>query len=269
MMRKIDKAVAASLLLMGAGLSSCLSGGTEYTPQGGGVVEVVNSMGLTSFKDIAGVSVYPTSTSLASVENAYKFETENTKTAYILYNYLEENRQNNKVQDADLRYAVKLDGKVEMVSSKGDANDSVATAAICELTQLVVTDNEDDMFVMNDRFLLLGLKYFMAEYAHYFTVVYYPEEAAQSEELKLYLRHTGTTEKDGTFRTSLDYYNSGYPHAYMFTFDLQQILNDWRTKHPEAAQVDIVLEADVNLLNSKLTAGCEKKKYTVTYKFTD
>ena len=270
MMKYGNSLVVALMLLFTLGVTSCMDTDQDFSPEGGGVVEVIREGEMTSFKDLVGKVVYPTAGSLKSVEEANKFEAAKSKTAYILYKYENQQVQNGNIHNVDLRYAAKLDGNVEIVDRLGAKNDSVSTAAILSLDQLLTAEEggRGDLHVMNNRYLLFGINYIIAENNHFFTVVYNKEEAA-SDDLKLYLRHTGIKEKDGIFRTAVDYFSVGYPFIYMFTFDMQDVFKDWRSKHPDAKEVNIVVEADVNTLNSNLNEASSKKQFKTTYKFVD
>ena len=265
-MKYVNNLWIALLLLLTVGVTSCMNSFEEMTPENGGVVEVLKNGDMVYFKDVLGKIIYPTPGSLKSVSENNKFDAEKSKTAYVLYKYDVENAESGLVRDADLFYAAKLDGTVEKVEKAGAPNDSVATSAIISVDK-VMLEQKDDLFVMNNRYLLLGVNYVTAENLHFFTVTYNKDELGEKE-LKLYLRQTGTPEKDGIFRTSEEYFRAGYPFMYLFTFDLKEAFELWRMQHPDAMAVDLVLEADVNILNSRLDSS-SKKQYRANYKFRD
>lgn len=265
-MKMMNKLTAVLLLLLSFGVSSCLKTNNDYKPQGAGVVEVINS-GQTYFKHAYGRVVYPTVSSLKTLESKFDFKPAQTKTAYVLYDY--EVEKDSVVENANMQFGVKLDATVEMVDKKGASNDSVATLAIRSLDPVESNQNGNAFTVMNNRFLVMGLNYIVNRNTHHFTMVYYDEETAADGTLKLYLRHTGKKEEDNIFTTSFDWYRNGYPHLYLFTFDMERIFKAWRNKNKDAESVRIVVEADVNLINSSLEKPCEKKEFVTVYKFKD
>ena len=267
-MKQIKVMMIAIMVMIGVGFTSCMES-EEYTPQGVGTVEVISYLGLTYFKDLSGVEIHPTSSSLAAMESQYKFNSSGTRIAYILYEFSNEGNENmaasKKITNAVLKYAVSLDGTVEEVSEAGNPNDSITTAPIISIDNLSTTTGEEGFFIINDRYIFAGINYFYQKKSHQFTLVYYSTEQEEGK-LKLHLRHSGTPEDNNVTTNSMQVSNSYYaPQIYMKSFDLNRLpisLDDGMT---------IEIETDINPYNNKLddANNTKKKTYTIVYKRTE
>jgi hypothetical protein len=223
----------------------------------GAIVQVVNSLGTTFFVSDNGYYIYPTSASLANVESTYSFKPASTQMAYILYNYDEaaaNSAASTKVLNIELTYAASVDGTVEEAEEQGAVNDSVSTAAIIELNNVVSSSSSSKFSIVNNYFLLTGVNYFFYANIHYFTLVKYEDEPVEDGVLKLYLRHSGTAESNTVTTTSYQAFNSGYP-VYFKAFYIGDFLE------PDVKSIEI--HADVNEYSSSLEYANEKV-YTLT-----
>jgi hypothetical protein len=240
-------------------LTSCLDSSSDsYTPQGYGLVEVVNYMGTTCFKASNGLLIYPTAESLANVETNYSFKPSTTNVAYIGYQYSSDVDLTNVTSaTVTLTYAVSVDGTSEEVYEQGDLNDSISTSPIITLYNVMDSSSESQLYLFNDRYLVTGIQYYFYQYAHYFTLVCYPNEQDDETVLKLYLRHTGNVENTSVLTTSYDAYSSGYPYIYFKAFDISYF-----DIGPKVKTIEV--HADVASLNT-LLSNAEEKVFTLAY----
>jgi hypothetical protein len=240
-------------------LTSCLDSSSDsYTPQGYGLVEVVNYMGTTCFKASNGKLIYPTAESLANVESNYSFSPSATNVAYIGYQYSSDIDLSTATSvNVTLTYAVSVDATSEEVYEQGSLNDSISTSPIIGLYNVMETSSDSKMYIMNDRYLVTGIQYYFYQYAHYFTLVCYPDEQDDDTVLKLYLRHSGNVENTSVLTTSYDAYSSGYPFVYFKAFDLSIF-----PLGPNVKTIEV--HADVASLNGPLSNATETV-YTVAY----
>lgn len=245
-------------------LTSCLnSSESDYTPTGYGIAEVINSMGTVCFKSSNGILIYPTAESLSNVESSYKFNPTTTGVAYISYEY-DSDTYNASVSSGSvtvtLKYAVSVDAKTEIVEEQGagEPNDSIATMPIISLNN-VIENSSNKMTVVNNRYLVTGVQYYMYNYMHYLTLVYYEDEQDDDTVLKLHLRNSGGVESTSISNTSYDWSTSGYVYAYVKAYDLYNF--------PVSANVKSVqVSADVALTNETI-GYASKETYTVPFSY--
>lgn len=268
-MKQMKIWVLALIVLVGVGFTSCMNSDDNSTSSWMGPVEVSYSPydRTTSFK-FGELIISPTNTSLATVEKQYNFKPSTTRMAYIAFEYsTDEGSGNetatNKLQNVVMNYAVSLDETVERVTEKGASNDSIATAPIIRMTDVMAsTQNENGFYILHDRYLFTGLAYFVQEKAHSFTLVNYPNEEVEEGTVKFYLRHSGTPEKETIGQTSVNAAGL-YPYLYFKSFDIRNYLPTEPGK-----EVKIVVVVDQNTVNNKLDdeTNTKTKEYTVTYK---
>lgn len=233
-------------------LTSCLDSSSDsYTPTAYGTVEVVNYMGTTCFKASDGTLIYPTATSLAEVKSNYKFDPDNTGVAYIGYEYnADDITANTTSVTVSLTYAVSLDATVEEVDEEGASNDSISTAPIINLYNVMNTSSESKMYLLNDRYLVTGIQYYFYQYMHYFTLVYNPNDQDDDTVIKLSLRHSGSVEDNSVLTTSYEAYSSGYPYMYIKAFDISLL-----PLSPKVTKLEVY--ADVAMNNVPLANATE------------
>lgn len=256
--------VAALTTLTSLGFTSCMSE-TEYTPQGFGLAEVKSTLGVTFFQDLNDFTVQPTISSLEVIKNTMKFDVNRTRMSYIVYNYAKEGNEtaeiDKKIKNAELQYAVSLDGTVQPVMDYGTSADSVTTAPIIALNNVFSTQDPAPFTIVKDRYLITGTEYFFNKQMHYFTLVY--NEADQKEGvLKFKLRHSGKAEELNVITTSKHAFNSGIPQAYLKSFDIKQYLDEYK-----ATGVKIEIEVLRNSTSNKLDhENTQPHTYEIDYK---
>lgn len=256
--------VAALTALTGLSFTSCMTE-TEYTPQGFGVAEVINTTGITFFKDLNNFTIQPTMTSVEAIKNSMKFDMLNTNMSYIVYGYNKEGNEtaetDKKIRNAELQYAVSIDGTVQPVMEFGSEADSVSTAPIIALNNVFDTQASSPFKIINDRYLITGVEYYFNKYNHSFTLVINESEQEEGV-LKFKLRHTGTVEDLNVITTSKHAFNSGIPHAYLKSFDLKSQLMQYAE-----TGVKIEIEVQQNKTSNKLDhENTELHTYVFEYK---
>jgi hypothetical protein len=246
-------------------LTSCLnSSDSDYTPTGYGIAEVINSMGTVYFKSSNGILIYPTAESLANVESSYKFNPSTTGVAYIGYEYSADDYSSSIASGSvsvTLTYAVSVDATTEIVEEQGagEPNDSIATMPIVSLNNVMESSSSNKMTVVNNRYLVTGIQYYMYNYMHYLTLVYYEDEQDDDTVLKLHLRNSGGVESTSITYTSYDWSTSGYVYTYIKAYDLYNF--------PMSADVKSVqVSADVALTNETIGYS-SKETYTVPFSY--
>ena len=196
------------------------------------------------------------------------FDPSSTKMAYIACTYSNDEASGNSgatntLKNVTLNYAVSLDGTVESVAEKGASNDSVATAPIIRVTNVMSSSStsEENFYILDNRYLFAGISYYVQEKQHSFTLVNYPNEQVEDGVIKFYLRHGGTPEKDGVTLISANVAGT-YPYLYYKSFDLANYLPTLPGK-----EVKIIVEVDENTVNNKLDdERTKKREYSLTYK---
>ena len=234
-MKQVKVLMLTLIVLMGVGFTSCMNSDDNTTTMGYSVVKVsMGSFGSVYFEDASGFKFYPSTASLSKVEAELKFEPSSTNLAYIGYQYdtaTQQVTENTTKLNVELFYAVSLDAKVEIVSEPGADNDSISKAPIVTLKGSLNSYYEYKPMMFNDNTLLLSVNYFMSTSNHYFTLVYYQNEApampdnlvenTDDNSVTLYLRHNNGTDTS-TSGTSLGYIQS-YPYVFYKAFDLSSL----------------------------------------------
>jgi hypothetical protein len=264
-MKKIKLFTFALLATLSLGMTSCLSDSSS-TSTGGMIAEVYNATGTTFFVS-GSTKIYPTSTSLSSVESTYNFNA-TSGTAYIYYTYdanseANKNSSTTNTLTVDLEYAVSLKGTTVEPSIAGASNDSVATNPIIGL-QAMSSNSEDQFTIVNNRYLVAGVNYYLSKAYHYFTLVYYPSETKSGDTtLKVYLRHRSLL--DTTPSSTSSDLASSYPFYYFKSFDLKNVLTDFQST-AGAAPKNITVYAQVSTLSTGFDLSkIENTAYTITY----
>ena len=258
-MKQMKTWMLALLVMVGIGLTSCMNSDGDYTPSGGGVVEVKYSWMGTYFIDVFGNKIIPTATSLSVVETQNKFKPSETRVAYILFTYPEEGNEDittsKEIKNANLAYAMSLDQKFEEVHERGSSNDSISTAPIRRINSVMGEGDGKELYLFNGRYLLTGIEYYGSlnnfgnNKNHYFTLVQYADETEDGK-LTFHLRHSGEPEAANVYSTSLDGFNWGFPYVYMKSFDLYPYLT--------TGEQQVEIHTKVNLSDNKLENATDK-----------
>jgi hypothetical protein len=195
------------------------------------------------------------------VETSYKFDPTKTGVAYIGYEYDSDTYSKDVASGSvtvTLTYAVSVDAKTEIVEEQGAGapNDSVATMPIISLSNVLENSSSNKMTVMDNRYLVTGVQYYMYNYLHYLTLVYYEDEQDDDTVLKLHLRHSGNVESTSNTYTSLDF-SYKYPYVYLKAYDLYDF--------PISADVKTIqISADVAITNETIGYS-SKETFTVPF----
>lgn len=272
-MKQVKFLAIAFTLLMSVAFTSCMDSGTDSKPQGVAIVEVKGDgmMGVTYFQ-MGEIKLFPTSSSLAAVGTTNGFKPSSTDIAYVLYEYDPESADNvnfetTKKLTVDLRFAISLDATSHVVTTPGSGNDSVATAPIIELSKSAV-EADKEFTIIGNHYLTAGVNYYLSgQKMHSLTMICYPEEiTADSEDLKLYLRHR-SQEADSFTGGDMSSAKVGgqYPSLFYYAFDINSALTSFSMKTGGKTPNNIIVETDVNVNSTKLP-DAEKKTYTITYK---
>lgn len=253
-------------------MTSCISS-EDQTSSNYGIYYTASQMGTLTY--VSGdYTIYPSSTSLATVESSYKYKPK-TGMSFIYYNYDPNSSSNanystTKKLYVDLVAAFDLNSTAETVGTKGDANDSIATAAIVGLQSPNGSSNGFFLDVDNgNTYLLTAVKYYTTlasstlplDNGHYMTLVYYPQETASGDVvMNLYLRHRSTDTKGSYLSSSF----AGYvPSYYYKSFDITNFLGEYTNKSGNAMPQQIVIHTMENQESGILTDAANSK-YTLT-----
>lgn len=245
---------------MGVGFTSCMNGDDDTTVRQDAFVKVkTGGLGSIYFEDANGFKYYASATSLATMKSTYGFDPSSGEMAYIIYQYdsatqpITENTTS--LKDLQLVYAMGLDATVESVAEKGASNDSIAKAPIRSLDGTIGSSYKYEPFMFDESTLLLQIDYFMGIdgiLSHYFTLVYYPNEPAEENTIKLYLRHNNGKDTSTNY-TSVNF-SGQYPFVFYKAFNLSKL------HVPINTDTKIIIETQVNNTNIDL----EDKKNTLS-----
>ena len=251
-MKQVKILVLALVVLMGVGFTSCMNGDDDTTVRRGAFVKVyTGGLGSIYFKDANGFKYYPSATSMATMKSTYGFDPSSGDMAYIIYQYdsatqtVTENTES--LQNLQLVYAFGLDATVESVSEKGASNDSIAKAPIRSLDGTIGSSYKYEPVMFDESTLLLQIDYFMGIdgiLSHYFTLVYYPNEPAEENTIKLYLRHNNGKDTSTNY-TSVNL-SGQYPFVFYKAFNLRKL------NVPINTDTKIIIETQVNNTNIDL-----------------
>lgn len=267
-MKQVKFLMLALIMLMGVGFTSCMNGENDTTVRRDVFAKTHSSMGVTWFEDEYGFEYYPSATSMATMKT-YGFDPISNDMVYLIFQYdsatqpVTENTKS--LKDLQLLYATELDATVESVAEKGDSNDSIAKAPIRGLEGTISTSYGNITYkpiMFDENTLMLQIDYFMGIdglLSHYFTLVHYPNEPAEENTIKLYLRHNNGKDTSTSY-TSVNY-SGQYPFLFYKAFNLGKLdvsINE-NTK--------IIIEAQENNTNIDLESEQTKTKtYTVQIK---
>lgn len=260
-MKQVKFLMLALVVLMGVGFTSCMNGENDTTIREAGLVKFYSSMGLTWFEDASGFKYYPSATSMATMKSTYGFDPSSGDMAYIVYQYDSATQQktvnSTSLKDLQLMYAMGLDATVESVTEKGASNDSIAKAPIRSLDGTIGSSYKYEPIMFDKSTLLLQIDYFMGIdgiLSHYFTLVYYPNEPAEENTIKLYLRHNNGKDTSTNY-TSVNF-SGDYPFVFYKAFNLSKL------HVPINTDTKIIIETQVNNTNIDLE---DKNTLSKTY----
>ncbi len=269
-MKSLRMAFAA--VVMGITLSSCLKSevSDNLTPQLGTIVEVTGWYGTVVLKTLDGYTLS------LNAESANKLNAlpnlSSIKTAYIYYRYDPNLPANADIETTRTISEVKMEGfasldaRVELVREQGAENDSVGTASIIAVKNLMAANASGPSFsLINDK-IIAGVDYYIANLnkAHYLTLVYYFNRPDEGDDLVLNLRYNKNTEYQSGDRTSYSFFRENYyPLFYCRSFDISAALEYYRNNHSGSSPKRIVIQAPVNANNLELVE--ELTSFSVTY----
>lgn len=230
-MKQVKFLMLALVVLMGVGFTSCMNGENDTTVRAGGLVKVESSLGVTWFKDVNGVKLYPSATSMASMKAVSGFDPSAGDMAYIIYQY--DSATQSSTDNLQLLYATELDATVESVQKPEEggerpSNDSIAKAPIRNLKGTISLYGggtiQYEPFMFDKSTLMLQIDYFMGTsglLSHYFTLVHYTNEPVEENTIKLYLRHNNGNDTSTSY-TSVNI-SSDYPFVFYKAFNLSKL----------------------------------------------
>lgn len=259
-MKQVKILMLALVVLMGVGFTSCMNGDDDTTVRQDAFVKV-HTWGLGSiyFEDANGFKYYPSATSMATMKSTYGFDPSSGDMAYIIYQYdsatqtVTENTES--LKDLQLMYAMGLDATVESVTEEGASNDSIAKAPIRSLDGTIGSSYKYEPFMFDESTLLLQIDYFMGIdgiLSHYFTLVHYPNEPAEENTIKLYLRHNNGKDTSTNY-TSVNF-SGQYPFVFYKAFNLSKL------HVPINTDTKIIIEAQENNVGIDLESEQTKTK---------
>jgi len=251
-------------------MTSCLSNDDNSSSTGYAIMQVSSTLGSIVLKT-GDLTIYPSSTSLSTVETNYSFKA-TSGMAFVYYSYdinstENKNYKTTKVLYVDLLAAYSLDNTVEEPQTKGASNDSTSTASIIGLNS--PNGNAYGYYTYTDgtsTYLVTGINYFLTESTadtHYFTLVYYPKDTESGDNtLNVYLHHR-STDTTGVYLSSsaVDY----VPSFYYKSFNITQILADFAEKSGTTAPAKIVIHTTENQETGSLTDSNDNT-YSLEYK---
>lgn len=257
---KIWSLVLLSTLVLG--LTSCLNSSSDSDSTYTGIVKVVSYLGSTTFQTQSGVTLVPTSTSLASVQSTNKFSA-TSGLAFIAYTKVASTSTSTTQINISLSYAVSLEG-TSISTTKGADNDSINKVTQSPLISLdPLSNTSEDKFTLYDSTygnLLIGADYYFSTPNHYFSLVFYPADVTSgATTMDIYLSHH-TTDTSAAYTSS--YYVGRYPSLYYHSFNIADMVSQFTTKAGNAP-TKITLHTYINETDTKLPST--EKTYTINY----
>ena len=268
-MKKLNllmKIVAINLTII---LVSCSKGGS-FDPTYSHFAEVkTGGMGGVYFVDINGVRLNPTMESIIKLESSGVNFTEGI--SYIQYMVISDDTNTSSSKQGpytiNLLTSISIDRDFALTDN-AHFNDFAPTAPIICLGRTI--DSFDNMSIMNNRYLLLELNYFLGlspngkAKPHDFTLVYNSDETtAGSAKLKLYLSH------DSNGDTGFEYQSVQIVQTdisvYYMAFDLKNALAHFEsTTGKNEFQISIM--TDIASEYYQTISDSEQKEYLYDYK---
>ena len=265
-MKQLKLMVLAFTLLMGTMFTSCMDSGESGPRQWSSVVKVNNGMMGTTFTDIGGLELIPSSQPTTSI-------TSKMASIYCTIDEGQEINQNTKrVNVTLLQEPVAIDAPTKITSKIGGSGDITSNAPVASLE---FTDGykfapykfDENVIVLPVLFRiksdLTTSEDLQTELnKHSFTLVYYTDEEESSNEkvLKLYLRYKVEDTKEEVEKRS----RIGSLYR---AYDIEDALRAFKTK-TNSSPAKIVIVAQQNEYNNKLDddSTVQTKEYEIEYK---
>ncbi len=263
-LKRLKFLTLALTVLLGIVTTSCVDSDGTSVRSGIAIVKVVHSsLSGTYFRTATGVTITPTSTSIASLEaNGADFTSMSGEIVYIWYQWDSDvvtiTGNETSITGVDVIYIAPMDSPVEVVYQEGAANDSIAD------TPVIGVGEEMEAEFFDSTTLLLPINYYINTYMHSFTLVYLPNESTAADGFTLYLRHNKQQDSPTAgSTTSYAYYASGYINIYVRAFDLSEAMDAYKraTGTSEVTTVRIVASVSDDVDLDEAT----EETYTYTY----
>jgi hypothetical protein len=271
--------LAAATLVMGVVLTSCINSKNDYVLTDSRVAKMSGFMGVYEFQTSDGVTITPTSRSIAQLQtNGGDFGQFDGKVCLIYYQWdssvVDINTDSKVINGVDLIYVASLDHPVEIVEEPGAPNDSVDNMPIISLSYEASSLANYEPAFFDRNTVLLPIRYYVKLSPHTFTLCYYPNEIPaeetedkEEETIRFYLRHN--KQKD-TPDLSADSYMQASNYGvnlYYFTFDLTAALDRYEdeTGKPRPTKIEIETRENSYTVNNE-DPSIQTKVYTVEYK---
>lgn len=257
------------LIALSMGLTSCLnsssddSGNTQY-----GIVEVHDNYGSVYFTTNAGTAIYPSTTSLTTVQTSYGF-TATSGLAYIVYTTNSSSSSTSSTSGTTtvtLSYAVSLSNRNNAVQyAKGSSfdTDSTSVTPVLELATLDQSSNSKQMLIYSSSYLLLGVNYYLSATSSNvltldnFYMLHYPESSSNTTgNMDIYLRIRpikGTTISNSYTSSSM----TNYLYLYYRAFNISSFLSDFKAVTGKAPTT-ITLHYYQNSYSGDISSATEK-----------
>ncbi len=267
--------MGALTLLMGMSMTSCLDDESNVGVGAALTRLTTNFYGGVTFTTNDGRTVTPSSESIIKMEsnNGIDLSDYNNQVVYIYYQWNKDKinvpEDATAIEGVDLNYMELLDSPVEVVHTKGAANDSIENTPIRSIgVKDGYTTIEPAYF---DRTtLILPIDYYLATYEHSFTLVYYPEEDEASDSMTFYLRHNKQKDTPTTGSTQAAVAGTyGAIGVFWRAFDLSEAMTTHAMKHSlpltsYPSQIKIKTKESDNTVNIE-DSQVKENEYTITY----
>ena len=173
------------------------------------------------FETQDGFIIYPASSSmseLVSTNGSTSLTNLLNKLVMLMYVYDSAGVSDGttSISDVEVYSIISMQDDLEIVEYDGADNDSIADAPIISLSQSSFTP-----YFFDDETLVLPINYYIDTYAHYNTLVYYPNEDEDLDdgEVTLYLRHSIGMDEGASTSSSTTYeYASSYYYYYFIYY---------------------------------------------------
>ncbi len=274
--KKIKFLAIAFTLILGISFTSCLNSDNDTTATRQYFAKVSSSYGYYYFQTADGVTITPTTASIANWEATNKVQLSSYVGQFVFVvvtwdtSLVTVPDNSTSITGVDFGGLLPFDGTAEIVDNKGASNDSISNAAIISLES---SSSGMKPYFFDATTLILPVDYYMNAKYHYFTLVYYPEEQVNGGPLTLYLRHNNMGDS-GTSTSSLDYanqsyYNYGYLRLLYKDFDLSRVFQAYEEKTGASAPTKVNVVTVENPYSISLSdSQTAQKTYTVEYKPT-